>query len=243
MENLSSRIRARMAALKEKYPDKKINQRWLAQESGVSTPAVTKWLDGRTLELRGNALLAAAKALECSPAWLSGLSKELVEAPKTSTIKVRPIKVWDNGDPLEDDEVEVPMLDVKLSAGSGRLQWEVNETGVFNRFRKSWCISHGFNPEKLTTMVVDGESMSDVLPDGASVTIYTADTHIRNGKVYAIDYLGQFMIKQLFVMPDGGVKIISKNPDKETYPDIIVKPTHEDALIIMGRAVSYSANL
>ena len=239
MENLSSRIRERMAALQEKYPEERINQRWLSKKTGVSTAAVSKWFDGSTSSLKSDTLMATAKALECTPEWLNGTSS----LRTSTTIKVRPIRVWDNGDPLEDDEVEVPMLDIKLSAGSGRLQWEVSESGIYNRFRKSWCTSHGYNPEKLTTMQVDGESMSDVLPDGASVTINTADISIKNGKIYAIDYLGQFMIKQLFVLPDGGVKIISKNPDKDTYPDIVIRPEHETALVVMGRAVSYSANI
>lgn len=231
MKKLSEKINERMKALQEKYRDKKINQAWLSRTVGVSAAAVSKWLDGSTSELNGDTLVRAAKALECSPEWLS-----------SSSISVRPVKVWDDDDPLEADEVEVPMLDLKLSAGTGRLQWEVNPSG-YNRFRKAWCEKHRYDPMSLTTMLVDGESMSDVIPDGASVTINIKDKSIRNGKIYAIDFRGQFMIKRLFVMSGGGVKIVSENSDKNTYPDIDIPPEHCEDLNIMGRAVCYSTDL
>ncbi|MGQ5525166.1 S24 family peptidase [Chitinimonas sp. PSY-7] len=148
----------------------------------------------------------------------------------------RPIKTYDDNDPLDKDEVAVKRLSLKVSAGTGRLQWEIDE-GTSDRYRLDWIKRFGFDPKKLTTLRVDGDSMMPRLVDGGSVVIDTSDIRPRTGKIYAVDYQGEFFIKRLFLEPDGSIRLSSDNPDKTSYPDWIVKPEHGDVLRIMGRAV------
>jgi DNA-binding transcriptional regulator YdaS (Cro superfamily) len=49
----------------------RISQAALARACGVRPPSVTNWLSGRTKRLEGANLLAAARALNVSPDWLS----------------------------------------------------------------------------------------------------------------------------------------------------------------------------
>jgi transcriptional regulator with XRE-family HTH domain len=155
----------------------------------------------------------------------------------------RPVVAFDDADPVESDEVLVPRLTLKLSAGSGRLNWEIDQKGTPNRFRKSWCQRKGLKPEALVTVPISGDSMSPGIPDGASVTINTAELALRNGKPHAIDYMGEFFIKRLFRQPDGSVLVRSDNPDKTRHPDWTIPPEHGDALRILGAPVAISADL
>ena len=63
------------------------------------------------------------------------------------------------------------------------------------------------------TVQIDGASMSPTIPDNASVTINTENKSIRNGKIHAIDYMGEFFIKRLFKQPDGSVTVQSDKDD------------------------------
>lgn len=155
----------------------------------------------------------------------------------------RPIQAWSDGDALLEDEVEVQRLTLKLSAGTGRLQWEIDDKGTPNRYRKAWCDRHGFAPAQLVTVQVDGDSMMPTLMDGGSVVINTADTKPRAGRIYAVDYRGEFYMKRLFLEPDGAIRVASDNPDKIRYPDWTVRPEHGDVLRVLGRAVQTQNDL
>lgn len=155
----------------------------------------------------------------------------------------RPIKAFGDHDPVSDDEIQVKRLTLIASAGSGRLQWEIDEKGTPNRYRRAWCERLGYTPEKLVTVQIDGDSMIPHLVNGGSVVINTADTTPRSGKIYAVDYRGEFFMKRLFVEPDGAIRVTSDNPDKTLYPDWTVKPEHGDVLRVLGRAVQTQNDL
>jgi phage repressor protein C with HTH and peptisase S24 domain len=207
-------------------------------------------------------VLALARKVGCAPEWISegagpisvasALDVDVgrLESGRGSPARSgnivtppRPIVAVDDDTPLSDDEIEVPRLTLKLSAGSGRLQWEIDEKGTPNRFRKSWCRKKHLRPEDLVTVVIDGDSMTPGVPNGASVTLDTKSTALRTGKRHAIDYLGEFFIKRLFRQPDGSILVRSDNPDKAIYPDWVVGPEHGDALRIIGRPVSIAADM
>ncbi|MBV8465004.1 MAG: S24 family peptidase [Burkholderiales bacterium] len=155
----------------------------------------------------------------------------------------RRVKVWSEDEPLTADEVEVPRLSLKLSAGDGRLQWHIDEKGTPNRYRRAWVERHGYKPEHLVTVQADGDSMSPEIKNGSPVTVNTAETRIRSGKIYAIDYQGEFFIKRLFVEPDGSIRVVSDSTDKTRYPDWHIRPEHGDVLRILGRAVQVQNEL
>lgn len=105
-------------------------------------------------------------------------------------------------------------------------------------FRRAWCLKKRYNPEKLVTVMAEGDSMSPGIPHGASITLNTEDTLARTGKRYAIDFLGEFFIKRLFRESDGSITIRSDNADKSRFPDWTISADHMESLNILGRVVS-----
>ena len=235
MNELSDRLRAAMTSAGMSQAD-------LARACGVSDPTVSNWLSGKTKSLKASTAIAAAAALHVDVVWLESGRGDPTMRGNISTAP-RPIIAVDDETPLFDDDVEVPRLTLKLSAGSGRLTWEIDEKGRRNRFRSGWCKQFGYKPEKLVTVAVEGDSMRPTIPDGASVTINTAIESVKNGRPHAIDYLGEYFIKRLFRQPDGSILVRSDNPDKARYPDWTIAPEYSDSLRVLGEAVSMATNL
>lgn len=196
---------------------------------GVTPQAVQQWESGETAP-RGKRIEAIAKALKVSLEWL--------QLGGNVGTKPRPIDVFEDDFDLPDEEVEVPSYNIKFSAGSGRIQWEIDDVGKANRFRKDWCKKKGVNPSDLVTLLVDGDSMLPTFPDGTSATVDRSVSIPKNGRVHAIDYMGEFFIKRLFKQPNGSILIQSDNPDKSRYPDWIVTEETPDALKILGLVIS-----
>ena len=93
------------------------------------------------------------------------------------------------------------------------------------------------------TAQIDGDSMPPHLVNGGSMVINTAETTSRSGKIYAVDYRGEFFLKRLLVEPDGTIRVTSDNTDKTLYPDWTVKPEHGDVLRVLWRAVQTQNDL
>lgn len=214
----------------------------LARAFNTSSQALKNW------EYRGisdGGRLQAQRVIGCSAQWLETGEGDMAlnhvpPEPGNLSRTARPSVAFDDDDPLDDDMVSVPSLALKLSAGSGRLEWEVDHTGKPNRYRKDWISRRGLNPSKLVKVKVTGDSMEPGIPDGASLTLDTANTALRTGKRHAIDYLGEFFIKRLFRQPDGSVLVRSDNPDKERHPDWTITHEHGEAIRIMGSIVEIS---
>lgn len=234
MSTLAERIRA---ALHESG----LTQAELARSCSVSGATVNDWLSGKTKTLRASTAIAAAAALKVDIAWLESGKGSVAPKGNIATTP-RPVMVVEDDTPLTDDEIEVPRLTLVASCGNGRLNWEIDYKGTPNRFRKSWCMKRHLSPEKLVTIVAEGDSMSPGIPNGASVTIDTSAAGLKSGKRHAIDYMGEFFIKRLFRQPDGSVLVRSDNPDKTAFPDWAISTEHGEALRILGRPVSVAAD-
>ena len=161
-----------------------------------------------------------------------------VREPGNIATPPRPVLAFEDGDPVNGDEVEVPRLTLVCSAGDGHMQWEVDTKGTPNRFRAAWLRREGLKAHSLATVVVKGDSMDPRVPDGASITINTDVSKVKNGKVHAIDYMDEFYVKRLFLQPDGSILVRSDNPDKNRYPDWIVPSSNLEVLRVLGYVVS-----
>lgn len=249
------------ARAKAAMADREITQEALSEALGIAQPTVSAKLNGRR-KATSSEVAAFAKAIGVSPSWLaygdhpeSGRTQaiehaELLAARESSggryldppergnlSRTARPSVAFDDDDPLDEDMVSVPCLALKLSAGSGRLEWEVDHTGKPNRYRREWIVRRRLNPAKLVTVKVAGDSMEPGIPDGASLTMDTSSTYLRTGKRHAIDYMGEFFIKRLFKRPDGSILVRSDNPDKARHPDWMITHEHGDSIRIMGSVV------
>lgn len=160
------------------------------------------------------------------------LRETLVIAPRATPNAeyVGMISVWDDDTPVEEDEVEVPFLrEVELAAGSGKTY--IEETSRWKlRFGKYTLRRKGVQPENAVCVVVRGNSMEPILPDGSTVGVDRGATNIVDGKVYALKDDGMLRVKTLYRLPGGMVRLRSYN--REEYSD---EDRALDSIEIIGR--------
>ena len=246
---------------------KKLSQPRLAELSGVGQGTISK-IERGDQEFSGYDSILS-KILDIHPFWLTDgdpnykpewldentfttnvdnesntdciAHNELNEPPTiySNAIMLDGFDLWDSTTPLRDDEVAIPFFrEVKLSAGKGISEVQENH-GAKLRFAKSTLKRKGVSADHAACVVISGNSMEPVLPNGSTVGINTAITEIVNGKMYAIDHNGELRVKLLYTMPGGGLRLRSYNIDE--YPD---EPyTDPTGLRILGQVFWYSVLL
>ncbi|MGC4366530.1 LexA family transcriptional regulator [Hydrogenophaga sp. R2] len=161
--------------------------------------------------------------------------------PRTSSAdsSLRPILAWEHEQDLPAGEfVMIPRLDVRLSAGNGHEQVEIEFTKAMPQaFRAEWIREQKLKPSKLAAMTADGDSMEPAIFDGDSLLIDTSQTLVQDGRVYALWYDGGERVKRLFRLPGGGLRITSDNPQ---HPTIEVGAASIEHVRILGRVVHRS---
>ena len=226
------RVRSRMDALGLRATD-------ISERTGVSKTTVTFWLAG-TNGAKGKNLMALAKALDCSPEWLSDGSgspdgRKAGQASESNAQYLGPIDVWDDDTPLDDDEVYVPFLkEVELSAGSGRVSVQ-ESSGRKLRFGKMTLRRQGVQPSEAVCVSVSGNSMEPVLPDGSTVGVNKGAKAIVDGKMYALDHGGQLRVKTLYRLPGGGVRMRSFNREEHPDEEYTADDMTENGISVIGK--------
>jgi phage repressor protein C with HTH and peptisase S24 domain len=100
-------------------------------------------------------------------------------------------------------------------------------------FHATWFHANGYKPKKLVACKIKGDSMEPRLFAGDVVIINTDDNTPIDGKVFAVNYEGELVIKRL--IRDGGQWYLSSdNPDKTRHPNKICTA---DICITIGRVV------
>lgn len=131
------------------------------------------------------------------------------------------ISVWeeiDKNDDSSDKFVEIPLLNVKLSAGSGSC--ELDEDSEFAIvFSKYSLHNMGVSPLSAKLVRVSGTSMEPALNNGDIVGININKTSIEDGKTYAICHDDVLRIKTLISAPG---KIVIRSFNREEYPDEVM---------------------
>jgi phage repressor protein C with HTH and peptisase S24 domain len=152
---------------------------------------------------------------------------------------MEPVLAWEHEDDLPPGEfVMVPRLDVRLSAGGGRDQVEIELVKENPQaFRSEWIRLMKLKPAKLAAMRADGASMEPTIHHGDSLLVDTAQTNVVDGKVYALWYDGGERVKRLFRLPGGGLRIKSDNPE---FDPIELGPEYGGHVRIIGRVVHRS---
>lgn len=157
-----------------------------------------------------------------------------------SAIFLGPISTWDDSTPLDEDEIEVPLLkEVELSAGSGRVSIQEHSKAKL-RFGSISLRRQGIEPANAVCVSVYGNSMEPVLPHGSTAGVDRGKTTIKDGDIYALSHNGHLRVKLLYRLPTGGLRLRSFNrdehPDEEYTPDQI----RDQDLTIIGRVFWYS---
>ena len=225
----------------------KLTQDELGELVGVSQVSIVKIEDGRTKEPRK--INEFARVLGVHVDWLlHGDDRDSLinetganynEVKKTSNVShFIELDPWDSKTPLNEDEVEVPFyMEVELSAGIGSVI-QLETSGPKLRFSRSSLRKHGVDYNAAACVKVSGNSMEPVIPDGATVGIDTANTTIKDGDMYAIDWAGALFVKTLTRRPGGGLRIRSFNMDE--YPDENLTPEETQQVRVIGRVFWYS---
>lgn len=226
--------------IKKLRNEARLTQQELATKCSVSRVAVTHWESGQNIP-KGPSLLNLAIALGTTPEYiLHGVQEASAvrdtalpyTANKSNVAEIGSIHAWDSSTALDEDEVEVPFFkEVELSAGSGSLvRKEIS--GFKLRFSKSTLNRYNVEPESAACVVISGDSMEPMLPDKATVGINTANTKVKDGKMYAVDHDGMLRVKVLHRLPGGGLKLRSFN--REEYPDEDYDAEQTKSIKILG---------
>lgn len=217
-----------------------ISQAELARACGVKPPSVHGWLSGKSKFLRGENLLAAARALNVSQEWLA-----TGKGPMLLELRGEEIPGSQGNEdvvqqPTDDEFVLVPQLDISAACGEGRFADHVVVKGGL-AFKRSSLRNFGV-PERAARIIYAlGGSMSPTIQDGCVVLLNTADVTPREGKVYAICTPdGGLVLKRLIwdYHPAMGSQtwiMRSDNPDKIAHPDKVLPP--DTRTMIVGRAI------
>lgn len=170
----------------------------------------------------------------------SGQGSVTADPHASRAFSVRPITTYESLDELpRESTVLVTRIDVQLSAGSGRETWHIEEKEPLP-FQADYIRRLDAKPRNLVAVKVVGDSMEDRLFDDDTVIVDKADTRVpANGKVFALVYAGEMLVKRLQRLPDGGLRIISDNPK---YEPITVTPEHVDNVTVVGR-VKYRSGM
>jgi len=239
------RLKAIWNARKEAGKPGEFTQLAVAHACGWSNQsAFSQYVNG-VIPLNYSALVKLAAVLRFEP---HEVSPELVEShggvaytpaeperpPQVRTpVAAYGIRAVDDDDELDPEEfIQIPEIDVHLTAGDGGVGTEFVEQKYTLPFRRWWLDKKGIKPENVKLMSVRGDSMEPYLQAGDTVMIDLSDKRIVDHQVYAIIHAGEPKIKRLRKRYDGGLVIVSDNP---SYPDEEVPPDGLEHVVILGR--------
>ncbi|SPC17363.1 putative phage repressor [Cupriavidus oxalaticus] len=256
------------AAIEQARQEKGVSKKALADAMGVKPASVQDWVKyGRIAKERINDLVAYFSDVVGPEHWgldfaptvnpkfgadqkktkLNEKSETDAYNPPPTAAKtlhgvyVRPIVTYESLEELpQESTVLVTRIDVELSAGNGKETWHIEEKEPLP-FQADYIRRLDAKPKNLVAVKVTGDSMEPRLFDDDSVIVDRADTRVpANGGVFALVYAGEMLVKRLFQLPGGILKIVSDN--HERYEPIILQPDQVEHISVVGR-VKYRSGM
>lgn len=242
-----------------KYARKKagLTQVELAERAGIKQASISEIERGLTRS--SGHLVRLAQICEVDPVWLSeGTLKPGAMWDSVMTMtqpKHKPadadtvlhgnmeilgdLSVWDEGDPLEADDCEVPYYDQVEFAGGNGMSEVIERTDRKLRFSIATLKAAGVDCSSAACARVHGKSMERLIMDGAAIGFDMSDTSIIDGEIYAFNQGGMLRVKYLYRLPAGAVRIRSENDDE--YPEeTMTAEQFRDELKMLGRVFWWS---
>ena len=219
--------------------ERDITQDQVAEQMGVTQGAIAHWLGGRR-EPSLEKISALLGYLDLPPMF----PYPLTEAEKGQPIEANAeylgdMAVWSDGDPVGDDECEVPYYaEVEFAGGDGMTEvMEVADRTL--RFSNATLRAAGVECENAAVARVRGNSMEKLILDGAAIGFDLADTSVIDGEIYAFNHGGMLRVKYLYRLPAGSIRIRSENADE--FPDeIMTAEQYRDEIKMLGRVFWWS---
>lgn len=227
--------------LKKARKDAGLTQVELAERAGIKQASVSEIERGLTRT--SGYLVKMAQVCGVDPLWLAeGVVPQepsTKSTPEPNAELLGDLVVWEPGDPLEADDVEVPYYaEVELSGGDGMTE-VVEVAGRNLRFSRETLRAAGVDKGCAAVARVKGRSMERLILDGAAVGFDMSDTSIIDGEIYAFNHGGLLRTKYLYRMPGGSVRISSENSAE--YPDEILSAERwRDEVQMLGRVFWWS---
>lgn len=188
-----------------------MSQADLAEKVGVSQQSIQKIESGQTSAPRR--IEDIAKAVNISAQWLQFGARD--ENGKRTEFEV---KEWEDVSYNADNEfVDIPVLDIELSAGGGANAEVIESEEYTYPFRRDELRKHGVSASNARIVTIIGNSLYPVLNSGDKVAVDISKKDIKDGDLYAIRDGVLLRVKILVYRPDGGIIIRSFNRDE--YPD------------------------
>lgn len=213
--------------------DKGITQAALAESAGLAQPTIWRLTSGKAQGSKK--ITAIASALGVRPQWLvdgkgpmsDDFDLDAALAARNPKSEIEPtrlkVAVWEDMQEHDMDEfVEIPLINVRFSAGPGNC--EIIEDESFSLiFRRYSLHKMGVPAANARLVRISGDSMYPSLDDGDVVGINMAETEIKDGKTYAICHDDMLRVKTLASQPG---KIIIRSVNREEYPDEVMERQH-----------------
>lgn len=148
----------------------------------------------------------------------------------------QPIYFVGEGDTPGDNYIQIRESQVRFAAGNGRSpHFDELRDSLPATYRREWFTKEGINPLNARRFKVHGGSMEPFLFDSDTVLVNLAETHITNGKVYALRYGDELRIKRVYKKLDGGLILHSDNPDFLPRDEEVPPAVVDEHIAIIGR--------
>jgi len=181
-----------------------------------------------------------AQVLGISIEEVAALNSEQKPPIANEAVMLGPIEVWDDETPLDDDDVEVPLLkEVQLSAGNGRAVTHDHVRSKL-RFGRISLRRQGVEPDNAVCVTVSGNSMEPVLPNGSTVGVDQGKKDFKDGDIYALSHNDELRVKMLYRLPLGGIRMRSFNRDEYPDEEYTQERIQSESIVIIGRIFWYS---
>ncbi|MCG5072247.1 S24 family peptidase [Paraburkholderia tagetis] len=150
------------------------------------------------------------------------------------------VVTWERPEDLEPDEdrVWIDRYDYHFSAGTGLIQWEVRQKKALP-FDIGFFKALGSKPKDCKLLTVRGDSMEPFLFNRDMMMVDSTRTHVRDGKVYAIYFEDEPLVKQVFKQVGGSIVLHSYNGK---YPDREVPAESMELVKIVGEVIYRSGS-
>ena len=140
---------------------------------------------------------------------------------------------------IDEEYLDVPVYDIKASAGAGALVADSSVPAVYEKFRMSFLqgLVDG-SYDKVSLITVTGDSMEGTLRPGDQILVDRSAARWMGDGIYVLQVDGVLQVKRLQRDDDGSLLIRSDNPAYQT-----IKPKKGLPFEVIGRVVWFARAL
>ncbi|TCT37466.1 XRE family transcriptional regulator [Martelella mediterranea] len=136
---------------------------------------------------------------------------------------------------LSEEIVDVQFQDLRVSAGPGLTVIDERSAEMIGMSRRI-LNELGLSPLQTLIMMVDGDSMSPSITDGAVIFVNRNEQYMREGRVYVLSLAGDLVVKRIQLDLDGGITLLS-DADGPAFPPRRIDPVDVERIKVVGRVV------